>query len=219
MTLFEDLRAACAEEWHDYTHHAFVEQLGDGTLPLPAFQDYLMQDYIFLIHFARANALAAYKSRTLEEIKGAADALTAILRETDLHVALTREWGIPTEDLLRAPEKQGTVAYTRFVLDSGQLGDLLELSVALAPCAIGYAEIGTRLAPLRAARPDHPYAQWIDEYSGEDFQQAARDAITRLDQLAERMLTPARREELIEVFRTATRMETAFWQQALEIPA
>ncbi len=34
---------------------------------------------------------------------------------------------------------------TRFVLDRGMAGDLLDLHVALAPCVLGYAEIGTAL--------------------------------------------------------------------------
>src|SRR5690625_1779269 len=85
-TLFERLTAAARTEWEGYTHHSFVEQLGEGTLPLAAFQDYLVQDYLFLIQFARANALAAYKSRSLADIQGSADALGAILTETELNV-------------------------------------------------------------------------------------------------------------------------------------
>ncbi|MFV0300090.1 MAG: thiaminase II, partial [Paracoccus sp. (in: a-proteobacteria)] len=47
-------RADCAETWAAYTRHAFVEGLRDGTLPRAAFLNYLRQDYLFLIHFARA---------------------------------------------------------------------------------------------------------------------------------------------------------------------
>lgn len=219
-TLFERLKAAARDEWEAYTHHPFVEQLGAGTLPLASFQDYLVQDYLFLIQFARANALAAYKSRSLTDVQASADALGAILAETELHVRLTQEWGIDRPTLEAAPEKQATVAYTRYVLDAGLSGDLLDLNVALAPCAIGYAEIGTRLAPQLDGRADHPYRDWISEYAGDGFQQAARQATERLDVLAARSLTEQRVEELVALFRTATRLETAFWQQALDsLPA
>ena len=30
--------------WQDYTHHAFVEGLGDGTLPRAAFLHYIIKD-------------------------------------------------------------------------------------------------------------------------------------------------------------------------------
>lgn len=215
MSLFEELRAAALPDWEAYTRHAFVEQLGAGTLPLPAFQDYLVQDYLFLVQFARANALAAYKSRGLADLTASAAGLSAILAEMDLHLRLTSEWGIDPEAVESAPEKLATVAYTRYVLDCGQAGDLLDLNVALAPCTIGYAEIGARLAPQLEGVPDHPYRDWISEYAGEDFQRAGGRALAQLDALAAGSLSEQRFEELLGVFRTATRLEAEFWQQAL----
>ncbi|APX33905.1 thiaminase II [Brachybacterium sp. P6-10-X1] len=216
MTLFDALKNDVTAEWRRYTLHPFVEQLGDGTLPLEAFRDYLVQDYLFLVQFARANALAAYKSRTLADIQRSADALGAVLDETALHVRLTESWGIDRESLEAAPEKQATVAYTRYVLDCGNSGGPLDLEVALAPCTIGYAEIGTRLAPRLHGARDHPYRDWIGEYAGADFQGAARAAREHLDAQADGPLLARRFQELVDIFRTATRLETAFWQQALD---
>lgn len=220
MTLFADLKKAIGTEWTDYTEHEFVRKLGEGTLPLPIFQDYLVQDYHFLVQFARANALAAYKSRKLADIKGATGALQAILHETELHRRLTARWGITEEELDAAAEKQTTVAYTRYVLDTGMSGDLLDMHVALSPCSIGYAEIGVALEPQRIraldAGEEHPYGEWIAEYSGTEFQTAARAATERLDALTAGSVTAERFDSLVEVFRAATRLEAAFWQQALD---
>lgn len=226
MTLFADLKKAIGTEWTDYTEHEFVRKLGEGTLPLPVFQDYLVQDYHFLVQFARANALAAYKSRNLTDIKDATGALQAILHETDLHRRLTARWGITEEELDSAAEKQITVAYTRYVLDTGMSGDLLDMHVALSPCSIGYAEIGTALEPHRQktlrqqtenSKQEHPYGEWIAEYSGTEFQTAAQAATKRLDTLTAGSVTPQRFDSLVEIFRAATRLEAAFWQQALGI--
>lgn len=220
MTLFADLKKAIGTEWTDYTEHEFVRKLGEGTLPLPVFQDYLVQDYHFLVQFARANALAAYKSRKLADIKDATGALQAILHETELHRRLTARWGITEEELDAAAEKQTTVAYTRYVLDTGMSGDLLDMHVALSPCSIGYAEIGVALEPQRIraldAGEEHPYGEWIAEYSGTEFQTAARAATERLDALTTGSVTAERFDSLVEIFRAATRLEAAFWQQALD---
>ncbi|MDX2357723.1 TenA family protein [Dietzia sp. PP-33] len=219
MTLFETLKERCRPEWEAYTRHEFVEELGQGTLPLPVFRDYLVQDFHFLVQFARANALAAFKSRTLADITAAHEATGAILAETRLHLRLTERWGIPRAELEAAAEKQATVAYTRYVLDCGMAGDLLDLHVALAPCSIGYAEIGARLQPRLAERGGqggHPYGEWIAEYSGEEFAAASRAAVAQLDGLSEGGLAERRMAELAEVFRTATRLEADFWQQALD---
>ena len=70
MDIFSRLKAAAADDWASYVDHDFVRQLGDGTLPEAAFRTYLVQDYLFLIQFARAYALATYKSRTLADMKG-----------------------------------------------------------------------------------------------------------------------------------------------------
>lgn len=223
MTLFADLKKAIGTEWTDYTEHEFVRELGEGTLPLPVFQDYLVQDYHFLVQFARANALAAYKSRNLADIKDATGALQAILHETELHRRLTARWGITEEALDAAAEKQTTVAYTRYVLDTGMSGDLLDMHVALSPCSIGYAEIGAALEPQRTraldAGEEHPYGEWIAEYSGTEFQTAARAATERLDALTAGGVTAERFDSLVEIFRAATRLEAAFWQQALDSAA
>lgn len=54
--------------WHQFINHPFVLALGNGELPLESFKGYLIQDYLYLVHFARANALASYKSKNMEDI-------------------------------------------------------------------------------------------------------------------------------------------------------
>lgn len=212
---FDRLRAAIGEDWTRYVEHDFVRQLGDGSLPQAAFQRYLIQDYLFLIQFARAWALAAYKSRSLADIRAAQETLAGILRETELHVRLCERWGIPASEVEAATEHQATVAYTRLVLDAGAAGDLLELHVALAPCVIGYAEIGARLA-ADGVTADHPYREWIETYAGEDFQAVAAAARRNLDDLAARAMTEHRFGALAALFAQASSLEADFWQMGLE---
>lgn len=215
---FSDLTAACQSDWRAYLEHDFVRALGTATLNEGAFRHYLQQDYLFLIHFARAYALAAYKSRTLADLRQAHEGLKAILDvELDLHVSYCRDWSVAEEELAALPEARATLAYTRYVLDAGSRGDLLDLHVALAPCVVGYGEIANWLNgqsfTLRGA--DNPYDPWIAMYAGEEFQAAMRAELEWLDaRLAE--VSPARFEELCTVFRDATRLEIDFWQMGLD---
>lgn len=215
---FNDLKKRCADEWRAYCQHDFVLGLGDGTLPAAAFRHYLEQDYLFLLHFARAYALAAYKSRNLADLRRGADGLKAILDvELDLHIAYCREWGISEETLAALPEARATMAYTRYVLDAGSRGDVLDLHVALAPCMLGYAEIANWLQTQPfTVKTGNPYASWIAMYSGDEYQQAAQ---AELDWLDERLASvDARRlEELACIFREATRLEADFWQMGLDL--
>src|SRR5690554_1354072 len=93
--LFARLREAALDDWRAYVEHPFVRGLGAGTLPEACFRHYLGQDYLFLIHFARAYALAAYKAETLEDMRQAAAGMSAILDlEMGLHVSFCAGWGL-----------------------------------------------------------------------------------------------------------------------------
>mgnify|MGYP001286533129 CR=1 FL=1 len=220
MDVFDRLKEAAAADWQSYVHHDFVLRMGAGTLPQAAFRTYLVQDYLFLIQFARAYALATYKSRALADMKAAQAGLAAILDEMDLHVRLCGRWGLSPDDIEAAPEHQATIAYTRFVLDRGAAGDLLDLHVALAPCVIGYAEIGHNLAPRGIdTLGDHPYREWIAEYAGEAYQGVAANARRHLDDLAARAMTERRFTELAVLFGKASRLEADFWQMGLDAAA
>ncbi len=219
MSFFEQLKTASHVEWHAYTQHPFTNAMADGTLPEAGFRHYLVQDYLFLIEFARAYALAVYKAPTLADMRSAAAGVSAILDvEMDLHVKLCGGWGLAPKDIEAAPAAAETLAYTRYVLDTGMRGDLLALKVALSPCVIGYAEIATRLAAHQGAMDEsNPYRIWIAEYAGAAYQQVAADATASLDELAARYLTPAREAELMTIFREATRLEADFWEMGWKI--
>ncbi|MBL0373752.1 TenA family protein [Rhizobium sp. KVB221] len=214
--LFGRLRAAAGADWTDYVNHPFVGQLGRGTLPQACFRRFLTQDYLFLIHYARAYALLAHKSTTLADIRMATATLDAIVQELPLHLKYCAGWGL-TEAMIEAePEAPETMTYTRFVLDVGHSGDMLDLWVALMPCVAGYAEIGQLLISDKATVIEgNMYADWIRNYEGEHFLASAQAAIENLDSLGKRRGADARFAELSKIFNTATRLEAAFWQMGL----
>ncbi|MBT5894719.1 MAG: TenA family protein, partial [Rhodospirillaceae bacterium] len=177
--LFERLKTHSHDDWQAYTQHDFVRQLAAGTLPEAAFRHYLGQDYLFLIHFARAYALAAYKTTDLAEMRAAIASVDGILNtEMALHVDYCQGWGLDRTAMAALPEAKATMAYTRFVLECGLAGDSLDLYVALSPCVVGYGEIAAALAVDPATVKDgNPYATWIEMYAGADYQAVAVDAV------------------------------------------
>lgn len=217
-SLFGRLRSACEPEWSDYINHAFVEQLGAGTLPETCFRCYLGQDYLFLIHFARAYGLAAFKAGDIDDIRLAAQGLDAMINvEMGLHVKFCNGWGLSEAEMAGLPEADATMAYTRFVLERGMAGDLLDLHVALAPCIVGYSEIGQALAEkCGVSITENPYREWIEMYASDEYQAVAADEVAYLDRLMEKRGGPGRFKSLTETFRQATRLESAFWQMGLD---
>jgi thiaminase (transcriptional activator TenA) len=215
---FDQWRGACPAQWRAYTQHDFVSGLGDGSLPRSSFLRYLRQDYIFLTHFSRAWALAIVKADDLAEMKVASATVHALIHEEmQLHVRICAAEGINEQQLSDTREAPQNIAYTRYVLEAGYSGDFLDLLAALAPCVMGYGEIGVRLA---ASEPADVYRDWIDTYANDEYQTLCRDVgllidnavIARLGTNAE--ATP-RWHALCDRFRTATELEADFWQMGL----
>jgi thiaminase/transcriptional activator TenA len=215
--VFGRLRHDTGESWERYVRHPFVLTLGEGTLPPPVFRHFLQQDYLFLIHFARAYALAGFKSDTLEDLRASAAGVSAIVDvEMPLHVAYCRDWGLTEEQMAAETETMETIAYTRFVLERGLAGDRLDLDVALAPCVVGYGEAVARLlADPATKRAGNPYQEWMNAYSGEDYLASVTAAVENLDRQFARRGGEARYPALLQTFSAATRLEEAFWQSAM----
>ncbi|REA90169.1 thiaminase II, partial [Staphylococcus pseudintermedius] len=105
--------------------------------------------------------------------------------EMPLHEELCRAAGIDLATVEEAPEN---LAYTRYVLEAGYSGDLLDLLAALAPCVLGYGAIVRRLLAAPHA-PDH--ADWIRTYGGEDYQSLCHDVGALIDGAIARRLGDA----------------------------
>lgn len=212
------LMREAAADWQAYTHHPFVEGLRDGTLPREAFLHYLRQDYVFLIHFSRAWALAVVKAGTLEEMRACAASVHALLEEEmALHVSICAVEGISEAELQATEERPENAAYTRFVMDCGFSGDFPSLLAALAPCVLGYGEIGKRLLQEKASET---YADWIGTYGGDDYQSLCKQVGALMDKALERRYGPAYDQlpiwsDLCATFAQATRLEVGFWQMGL----
>lgn len=216
--LFSRLVETCGREWQAYTRHQFVLSLAKGDLPEACFRRYLVQDYLFLIHFARAWGLAIYKSDTIAEMRRAQRLVAATLDvEIGLHIEYCRGWGLSEAAMADAPEALPTIAYTRFVLDRGLAGDRLDLEVALAPCIVGYAVIASERLGDPATRLDgNRYRDWLEMYAGPDYQALARDTAAALDEQFARRGGEGRFPTLAATFATAARLEADFWQMGLE---
>ncbi len=215
--LFRTLRAACAQDWADYTWHEFCRRISDGSLPLEAFRRYLIQDYLFLIHFARAKALAVFKAESIQAMVDKTNAISAILAETSMHLKYCEGWGLSQAKVLGTAESAETVSYTRYVIDRGLAGDILDLEVALVPCSVGYAEVALRVLADPARKVDgNPYQSWIDTYGAEGYQKLARAAALRIDALGVSHGGEARFAMLSATFSEAARLEQRFWQQGLD---
>ena len=212
---YQTLRHNCPS-WDDYIQHDFVKQLAAGTLASDSFRHYLVQDYLYLIHYTRVMALSVYKSDTLAQMRVGQAGINAMLdMEIAMYLDFCRQWNIPLDEVENAAESAVTIAYSRYILDAAMSGSLAELYAAIAPCLMGYGEIGKHIKE-QGFITGNPYQPWINVFSSDDFQ-----AITAQNEAQINMLladaSPAQANKFQQLFNTAARMEVNFWQQALDL--
>ncbi|MCU1692280.1 MAG: transcriptional activator, TenA family [Frankiales bacterium] len=180
--------------------HPFVRGLGDGMLPLAAFQAYVAQDAFFLECFARAYALALARSPDRATLEAFADLVTGVREELRLHGAYAQRWGV---DLAGVQPGAATTAYTDFLLATASLGGVGLVCAAMTPCMRLYAHLGQAL-PRQG-----PYEEWVRTYADPGFEELAASLEALLDRHADDDAATA------AAYRRAMQLELAFFEAAV----
>ena len=218
--VFNLLKEKNLKNWLLYTKHDFVNLLSSDNLKKKYFLNYLIQDYLFLIQFSKAWSLAVLKSDTLEEMKIAANTVNDLINfEMELHIKLCGSYNISKNDLESANEENENIAYTRYVLELGYSGDFLDLLSALAPCVLGYGEIGMNGKNLKIKTL--MYQKWIDTYSSDEYQDVCKNVANLIDQafllrLGSDYVNTYKWNKVNKIFNKATLLEIDFWNMALK---
>ena len=218
--IFNLLRENHKDNWLLYTKHEFINKLSNDTLKEEKFLNYLIQDYLFLIQFSKAWSLAILKSDNLEEMKIAASTVNDLINfEMELHITLCANYGISKSDLENADEENENIAYTRYVLELGYSGDFLDLLSSLAPCVLGYGEIGLN------CQNSNPrtimYKKWVETYSSIEYQNVCKNVSGLIDQafllrLGTNFENTYKWKKVNQIFKKATLLEVDFWNMAIK---
>ncbi|MGG2089912.1 thiaminase II [Priestia aryabhattai] len=199
--------------WRQNHNHPFVQGMGDGTLEKEKFRFYMIQDYLYLIDYAKLFAIGAMKATNLQTMGKFAALLDSTLNEEmGLHREYAKKFQISEKELEKAQPSPTTLAYTHYMLHVGQSGTLAELVAALLPCMWSYWEIGKELSEKPGAENEF-YREWIEMYSSEEFGELATWCINLFDSLTEDK-SEAELEKLEEIFLNTTRFEYMFWDMA-----
>ena len=197
--------------------HPFIMGVGDGTLSVEKFKYYVMQDYVYLIDYARVLALASARAPDLETMGWFAGLLDGTLNtEMELHRGYCAEFGITRRELQDTQAAPTTVAYTSFLLKVAHQDSFAELVAALLPCQWGYWDIGEHLARRGEPKQAPLYSQWIQMYSSAEFEGMARNIRSLADRVAEGA-APGQLASMEEAYLTSFRFEHRFWEMAYNL--
>jgi thiaminase (transcriptional activator TenA) len=209
----DEMRQAAADLWQAQFDHPFVRGIADGTIHPDRFRFFIRQDYLYLIDYARAFALACARAPRLDLMERFAElADTTLQTEMELHRAYAAEWGISRAELEAEARAPATAAYTNFLLRTAALGEFVELVAALLPCTWGYSELGRHLA--QGPRPqEERCARWIEMYAADEFAELAAWCREVCDSLAGDA-GEGGRDRMRTAFVTCSRHELEFWDAA-----
>ncbi|HEB9340838.1 TPA: thiaminase II [Campylobacter coli] len=216
--LFSRLIEANSQIWDEYLHHEFVKKLENGSLKEENFLFYLKQDYIYLIHYAKCYARLALNAKNTEELRFAMKFQNYIIEgEIELHKSILK-LGIDADKLNIKDESLTNIAYARYMLSVGESGDFLDMLVALSACAIGYGYIGAEIYKRldKEKLQNHPYKEWILTYSSDEFQNEIKEFEDFLNSYTQK-ISQEKFENLSEIFYNVVRLESAFWEHALQM--
>lgn len=200
------LWAAGGETWHQILDLPFVRALGEGTLDEDLFAFYLDQDALYLRDYSRALATLSARADTAEaQVHWAAGAHEAIAAESQLH-----EGWLANRARLGGPSPI-TMGYTNFLRASAAGDDYVVGAAAILPCYWLYEEVGAVLSSQNHA--DHPYAEWLSMYGGEEFAAEVARSLAEVERAFE-TASPAQRVRAARAYLSACVYEREFFDQA-----
>ena len=172
MSFSKHLRVQVNELWEKEQSHPFIQEIGDGKLPLTNFQYFMKQDYIFLIEFCKVIAICVAKTEKISDIKFFSSLLNETINtEMDLHISFCSDFGITKQELEKTLPSKVTQSYTNHLLKVAYSKSALDIAVSILPCAWGYSEIGQNLKSKGLPDNSPLYSKWIELYSSKEFEE------------------------------------------------
>ena len=214
MRLSEKLYDSVKDLWESYYTHPFVEGIGNGTLDIDKFRFYMIQDYIYLLDYAKVFALGVVKSSKEEDMRFFSELVYSTLNgEMSIHKKYMKRLGITEDEIKSTKPSLTNTSYTNYMLWVGSNEGLLELVVSILSCSWSYKMIGCKLNEKEGASKHEFYGEWIDGYSSEEYAKSNDSIIEFVDRLGEN-ITEEQEKRLIDIFINCSRYEYMFWDMS-----
>ena len=215
MSFSRGLKEKAAKVWEEGYQHPFVQEIGRGTLDKNKFKFYLLQDYLYLLQYAKVFATAAIKADTEDIMTRFTKIQYFILaNEMDLHRSYMEEFGISPADAADVKASLYNRTYTANMLAIGHTGGLAEILATVFPCAWTYSDWARRLKADYADKLEgNFYRSWIEKYAGDEFAASFEWFYDTLDALVAGM-TDKQRDNIVDIFISSVEFEYLFWDMA-----
>ena len=209
------LLAAVKDIWARYQLHPFVLGIQNGDLDREKFRYYILQDYLYLIDYAKCFAIGMAKAESLETTRLFARYVETLTDgEMDIHRGYMARCAVTREELDATQAALDNLSYTSYMLRIAYEGGEAEILTAILSCAYSYEVIAKNMIKNNPASAQHPfYGEWVRGYASEEYARKNAELIQTLDRLTE-SYDDRRLRRLENIFTVCSRYELAFWEMA-----
>lgn len=203
------------EIWAGYHAHPFVRGIANGTLNKENFQYYMVQDYLYLIDYAKVFSIGVAKAKDTEVMRLFAVYVSQILDgEMDIHKGYMQRLGISLGEAQKASLALENLSYTSYMLRVAYEEGPSEIAAAILSCALSYEVIVKEMIKTNPSSIDHAfYGEWVRGYADPGYSHANQKLIDLIEQLTEDY-SEGQMHRLEEIFIACSRYESAFWDMA-----
>ena len=215
MSFSRSLKQKAIKVWEDGYNHPFVQELGAGTLDKEKFKFYLLQDYLYLLEYAKVFAMAMVKADDEKMLSNLSSITKSIfVDEMEVHRTYMKEFGITEDEVVNVKASLFNRTYTANMLATAQKGDLAETLATVFPCAWTYCDYGKRLKEqYKNNLEDNFYKSWIETYAGYEFEESFEWFYDAIDELVKNK-TDKEKRKIEEIFISSVEFEYMFWEMA-----
>lgn len=196
--------------WDQCMDTPFVQDMKSGRLSLENFKEYMIQDSIYLKHYARIYGKAIYHAVTLREIRiyhSMMDFVTE--QESTVRLHYLEQFGITDDEIELITPLPENRNYLDFMYTVAERGDGCEILMAVLPCMLSYSYLFRRLL----AKPESwksKYRDFIDDYADDRYAENCRQWCIFAQQKCG-ALSGTEQEKLGHIFKRASLLELDFW--------
>lgn len=213
MLFTEELYENVKDLWTSFYDHPFVDGIGSGKLDIEKFKFYMIQDYLYLLDYAKVYSLGAIKAADEETMGKFSSLADGILNtEMSIHRNYMQKLEITSEELKNTKMSLSNISYTHYMLAVSYAGGVAEVAVSLLSCLWSYEFIGKHLYNKYGIQ-DNFYADWIKGYISDDYHKLNEWLLGLVNKHAEG-ISAAQKEKLIDIFVNTSRYEGLFWDMA-----
>jgi len=199
--------------WDECVKSDFISELKKGSLPLEKFKNYMVQDSIYLKHYARIYGKAIFHSTNLRDIQLYYSILSFVTdTESAVRIHYLSSFGMADDDIEFVQPLQENQNYIDFLLEIAEGSNICEILMAVLPCMMSYSYIFRKIAD----EPDSSksrYWDFIQDYADGQYYE---DCITWGKFAARKCKnsTDGEKEHLSKIFEKASILELDFWKMA-----